>query len=133
MKTGSRRVAAFALSFALIATGCLADTAEIATITAEDLHTRLTANEAKPLVVDVREPAEFEEIHIDGALLAPLASVAKHLENVDKHREIVLVCRSGRRSAQAYRTLTTLGFTSMKNMEGGMLAWEKAGYPVVKK
>lgn len=105
----------------------------VSTITAEALRARLAETNEKPLLVDVREPSEFDAARIEGALLAPLATVEKSLESTDRGREIVLVCRSGRRSAKAYETLARRGFTSMKNLEGGMLAWEERGYPVVKK
>lgn len=110
-----------------------AATSKIATMTAGELQKRLTAKDAKPLVVDVREKAEYDAVHIDGVLLAPLGNVVADLEKIDRSREIVLVCRSGRRSAKAYEALAAKGFTSLHNLEGGMIAWEKAGLPVVKK
>ena len=90
----------------------------IQTISAETLHERLKGDGEKPMVVDVREPSEFEAGHIDGALLAPLAHVEDHLNEVPKGREIVLVCHSGRRSALAYARLAERGFTALRNMEG---------------
>jgi rhodanese-related sulfurtransferase len=103
-----------------------------ARITADALHQRLKVQGEKPLVVDVREPHEFEAVRIDGARLAPLGSVAASLEDVDKNREIVLVCRTDNRSGQAQRLLAARGYTRLQNMEGGMVAWEKRGLPVVK-
>lgn len=105
----------------------------VATISPESLNAKLRAKGMKPLVVDVREVEEFDAGHIAEAMLAPLATVEKGVASVPKDREIVLVCRSGRRSAAAYRRLNELGFTRLLNMEGGMLAWEKLGYPVEKK
>ena len=127
----------FALAAALIACGTGADDAatadpKTATITAEALHQRLQANDAKPLVVDVREPHEFTAGHIDGAQLAPLGGVVRDLGSVEKDREIVLVCRSGNRSGKAQKLLAERGYTSLRNMEGGMLAWEKRGHPVAR-
>lgn len=124
-----RLLAVFVLG--LLAVSACAD--EIATITAEALHQKLEAKAEQPLVVDVREPAEFEASHIDGALLAPLATVEENLAQIPKDREIVLVCRSGRRSGLAYQRLAARGYTRLWNMTGGMIAWEKLGYPVVKK
>ena len=125
-----RLLAVFVLG--LLAVSACAD--EIATITAEALHKNLEAkSDHPPLVVDVREPAEFEASHIDGALLAPLATVEENLAQIPKDREIVLVCRSGRRSGLAYQRLAARGYTRLWNMTGGMIAWEKLGYPVVKK
>ena len=116
-------------SFLLLAVAARAD--DVRAITAESLHARLAAKKAKPLVVDVREPGEFEEGHIANARLAPLAHVVEQLASVPKDHEIVLVCRSGRRSANAYRALAEQGYTRLWNVEGGMLAWEKLGYAVV--
>jgi rhodanese-related sulfurtransferase len=101
------------------------------TTNAQALHARLQSKE-KPLVVDVREPSEFQEGHIQGAKLAPLGSVEKGLAGISRDREIVLVCRSGRRSGKAQELLAARGYTNLQNMEGGMLAWEQNGYPVVK-
>jgi sulfur-carrier protein adenylyltransferase/sulfurtransferase len=103
-----------------------------ARITADALHQRLKEQGEKPLVVDVREPHEFEAVRIDGARLAPLGSVAASLEDVDKNREIVLVCRTDNRSGKAQRLLADRGYTRLQNMEGGMVAWEKRDLPVVK-
>ena len=103
-----------------------------AKITAEALHERLQSQDEKPLVIDVREPHEFEAMRIDGARLAPLGSVVADLEDVDKDREIVLVCRTDNRSGKAQKLLAARGYTRLQNMEGGMVAWAKRGFPVVK-
>ena len=130
-------VAAVAFSLAL-GTHCAADDQkaaepQVATISAEALLARLQSSENKPLVVDVREQSEFDEVHIQEAMLAPLGSVTQGVADVPKDREIVLVCRSGRRSAKAYEVLAATGYTRLSHLEGGMLAWEKAGNPVVRK
>jgi rhodanese-related sulfurtransferase len=102
------------------------------TITAEALQARLQSSAPKPLVIDVREPSEFEEGHIADAQLKPLGTIPGGIGDVPKEQEIVLVCRSGRRSAQAQKLLEERGYTNLLNMEGGMIAWAKAGLPVVK-
>jgi sulfur-carrier protein adenylyltransferase/sulfurtransferase len=84
-------------------------------------------------IVDVREPHEFtgELGHIGGAELVPLASVeALAAKSWRKDDEIVLVCRSGGRSARAAASLAALGFRRVMNMLGGMLAWNEARLPV---
>lgn len=106
--------------------------AKIATMSVTELHERLQAPGAKPLVVDVREQNEYDEIHIDGVRLAPLGSVEAELADVPKDREILLICRSGNRSGQAAERLAAKGYTNLTNVEGGMLAWEANGYPAVK-
>lgn len=94
------------------------------------LHQRLQAGDPKPLVVDVREPAEFAAGHIAEAQLVPLGTVEEGLANVPKDKEIILVCRSGNRSGQAQARLAQRGYTNLTNVEGGMLAWERAQLPV---
>jgi len=125
-----RKLAVFA--FALIACSALAAD-EVSLMTAETLRARLAAADGKPLVVDVREVEEFAAGHIAEAQLAPLGNVEESLADIAKDREIVLVCRSGRRSGIAAERLAAKGFTRLWNMEGGMIAWEKLGYPVEKK
>jgi rhodanese-related sulfurtransferase len=102
------------------------------TISAEELNRRLQASGEAPLLVDVREPDEFEEGHIAGAVLAPLADVEQKLNGVPKDREIILVCRSGRRSGIAAERLAARGYTDLTNMQGGMLAWEELEYPTLR-
>jgi rhodanese-related sulfurtransferase len=79
-------------------------------------------------VVDVREPAEFvgELGHAPGAEVVPLATVEGAARTWDKEQEIVLVCRSGVRSARAANLLALLGFRRPMNMIGGMIAWNEA-------
>lgn len=83
-------------------------------------------------MVDVREPHEFtgELGHIAGAELCPLGTVAARAEGWARDQEIVVICRSGARSARAARELVNLGFSRVMNLRGGMLAWNQAGLPV---
>lgn len=93
---------------------------------------QLAAHEGAIRVIDVREPEEFtgELGRVRGALLAPLATVDAAAASWPKDEAIVLVCRSGRRSAQAAEGLARAGFAQPMNMVGGMLAWNEAGLPV---
>jgi glyoxylase-like metal-dependent hydrolase (beta-lactamase superfamily II)/rhodanese-related sulfurtransferase len=86
----------------------------------------------KIALVDVREPAEFtgELGHVPGASLVPLATLADAAATWDRDREIVLVCRSGGRSARAATELANRGFRNLYNLRGGMLAWNEARLPV---
>lgn len=87
-----------------------------------------------PLIVDVREPEEFvgELGHIEGALLVPLDSLQRRLPKLAGYvgRALVVVCRSGARSASACAMLRQAGFAQVSNLSGGMLAWRDAGLPV---
>jgi rhodanese-related sulfurtransferase len=95
-------------------------------ITVEQLKARMDAGEQLNLV-DVREPNEYQEFNI-GAKLVPLGKIqsmqADELDDL-KDEEVILHCRSGKRSATAAMFLETMGFTNTVNVEGGMLAWQE--------
>ena len=84
-----------------------------------------------PLVVDVRQPDEYRQVHIAGSKLIPLGELRKHIKDLPQGREIICVCASGNRSSSAARTLAKEGFTVF-DMQGGMLAWRHAKLPVQK-
>lgn len=90
------------------------------------------AHRAEVELVDVREPGEFhgELGHVAGARLVPLGGLADAAASWDVDREIVLVCRSGGRSAKAASVLAKQGFRHLHNLRGGMLAWNQARLPV---
>ncbi len=81
-------------------------------------------------VIDVRELEEYQAGHIPGALLIPLGELPNRLNDLPRNAEVILVCRSGNRSKQAYDFLRTQGFTNIHNMLGGMKAWVAAGYEI---
>lgn len=85
------------------------------------------------LVIDVREPNEYAESHTPGTTLIPLGQLESRLPELRAHQNqpVVLFCRSGQRSARAQEILAKAGFTKAVNMEGGLIAWSKAGLPVV--
>lgn len=75
------------------------------------------------LLVDVRELAEWREGRISGALHAPLSEFGEVMQRSLAGREVVVYCRSGRRSAQAVKKLIRMGHRGVWNMEGGLEAW----------
>jgi rhodanese-related sulfurtransferase len=81
-------------------------------------------------LVDVREPVEHTEDHIDGAQLIPLGQLEKRIGEIDRNTPVVVMCRSGKRGSEALRKLEGLGFSDVRNLEGGILAWKEAGHPV---
>ena len=93
-------------------------------ITTDELKQRL-ANGEKPFVIDVREPHEYQEFNI-GALNIPLGSLPQRLEEMEDHKndEIIVHCRSGARSANAKAFMQQQGFSNVRNLLGGMLAWQ---------
>jgi sulfur-carrier protein adenylyltransferase/sulfurtransferase len=76
-----------------------------------------------PVIVDVREPGEFEICRIPGAILIPLMQLPTRLGELDKNQEIVLQCKVGGRSAMATALLRAAGFAKARNLKGGILAW----------
>jgi phage shock protein E len=84
-----------------------------------------------PLVLDVRQPNEFQQGHIAGAKLIPLNDLHRRMKELPQGREIVCVCASGNRSRSAAKTLAKNGYTVF-DMHGGMLAWRHAKLPVQK-
>lgn len=99
-------------------------------ISAQDVKTRM-AEAQPPLVIDVRQPGEYRDGHIQGAQLIPLDQLAGKLNTLPRDRQIICVCRSGARSGNATRQLKSAGFDTL-NMNGGMMAWQRAGLPVSK-
>ena len=88
-------------------------------------------SQTEVVVVDVREDWEFNSGHIPDAVLIPVAEIADRVDEIPTDVPVVLVCRSGNRSSQAYRYLKQQGFENIHNMLGGMLDWSESGYEVV--
>ena len=100
-------------------------------ITAEDLLKRLEQGDDLQLI-DVREAEELEETgFIPGALHIPMYEVEAKLDSIDLKKEMIVICRSGRRSQSVCYLLYTHGHQHVKNMYGGMKGWngERAVFP----
>jgi rhodanese-related sulfurtransferase len=82
-------------------------------------------------ILDVRQPEEWNEFHVPDSTLIPLAELASRVGELPKDQEIVVVCRSGNRSAQGRDILLEAGFTQVTSMAGGLTQWRAAGYPTV--
>ncbi|MHA8052586.1 rhodanese-like domain-containing protein [Aquirufa sp. Wall-65K1] len=97
-------------------------------ITIEELKERMDKNESL-YIIDVREEHEFDEFNI-GAQLIPLGELPERLDEIeaDKDAEIIVHCRSGARSGRAKEYLSSEGYSNVRNLIGGMLAWQAAGY-----
>lgn len=95
-------------------------------ITVQELKERMDKGEAIHLI-DVREPYEHEEFNI-GGLLCPLGDVMRAIEDMSEHKaeEIVVYCRSGRRSDTAKQIMQQAGYQNVRNLLGGMLDWQEA-------
>lgn len=82
-------------------------------------------------ILDVREPSEWVQGHIPGATLIPLGDLSNRTNEFPRDQEIVVVCRSGNRSAQGRDLLLKAGFTQVTSMAGGMNQWISEGYAIV--
>ncbi len=83
------------------------------------------------ILVDVREQNEWDAGHAAEAIHVPLAAIAAQAEALRSHDRIVVICRSGRRSATVVDQLRSLGIEAI-NLSGGLLAWQESGQGVVR-
>jgi len=101
-------------------------------ITPTDLKRRLDSGE-DIFLLDVREPVEWQICRLDGAVLIPMNTIPARMHELDSAREIVVYCRSGKRSAQITAFLKAAGFRKVKNLQGGILQWSDEVDPTVPK
>ncbi len=95
-------------------------------ITVQELKKRLDAGENSFVLIDVREPYEHNEFNIGGQLV-PVGSVMGTIPELSAHKdeEVIVYCRSGNRSGMAKQLMVASGFSNVKNLLGGMLAWRE--------
>jgi len=95
-------------------------------ITVQELRQKLESGE-KFVFIDVRERWEYDEFNL-GARLMPLGELMNRIWELEDHKndEIVLYCRSGNRSGMAQSLMQAQGFTNVRNLSGGLLAWQNA-------
>jgi len=85
----------------------------------------------KPLLLDVREPWEFEKARIAGAQLVPMREIAQRLDEISPARPIVAICHHGGRSLQVAMFLEKNGYKNVHNLAGGVDGWSKTVDPSV--
>jgi rhodanese-related sulfurtransferase len=106
--------------------------AQLGTVIPEEASSELDAGTA--VLIDVREPTEWEH-HVAGALQVPRGLLEfaadpaspRHLAGLEPSARIIVMCRSGARSALAGATLKNMGFGDVRNLVGGFTAWTAAG------
>jgi rhodanese-related sulfurtransferase len=86
---------------------------------------------SKPLLLDVREPWEYQTARIEGSKLVPMGEVAARLDELDQDREVVAICHHGGRSMQVAMYLEKNGFPKVHNLAGGVDAWSRNVDPSV--
>lgn len=92
-------------------------------ITPEEVE-RLIEEKKDIQLIDVREIEEYEEGHIEGVTLIPLSEFDMRKNEIDRDKEMVFICRSGNRSGRVCEYLSSLGYSKMYNMVGGMMNWK---------
>jgi sulfur-carrier protein adenylyltransferase/sulfurtransferase len=88
---------------------------------------------ANPVIIDVREPSEFQIARLEGTTLIPLGEIPQRFQEIPRDQEVVLHCKMGVRSRQAVDFLKQQGFTRVKNLAGGITAWSEQIDPNVPK
>ena len=86
--------------------------------------------DAGALLLDVRNPNEWKAGHAEGAAWIPMGELAERQEELPTDREIVVICKTGGRSAQVAKALLAAGYGAV-NVAGGSEAWRSAGMPIV--
>ncbi|MGB8782187.1 MAG: rhodanese-like domain-containing protein [Terriglobales bacterium] len=97
------------------------------TLTVSELRNRSSAT---ALLVDVRSVSEFASGHIPGAVNIPMDQIEARLDDLDRHRAVVLICQSGKRAGITARLLEPCQ-RQISVLEGGTKAWSEAGFPIV--
>ena len=90
-----------------------------------ELAAHLAAAGEAPLLLDVREPWEFDICHIDGSRLIPMGQLHARLHELDRNRETVVICHHGIRSRLMAAQLERAGFNHVINLDGGVEAWAR--------
>jgi rhodanese-related sulfurtransferase len=128
-----KTLAAVLAAGALLVAACGgSDTAVIETVPADEAADILTEPPTGLVTLDVRTPEEFGEARIGGAsnLDFYAADFADRLAGLDKSLPYLVYCRTGNRSGQALDMMRDLGFEQVYNLDGGIVSWNEAGFPV---
>ncbi|SFL73983.1 Rhodanese-related sulfurtransferase [Paenibacillus sp. 1_12] len=99
-------------------------------ISSQELQDIVSDTSSPIIIIDVREPEEYEAGHIDGLPLIPMGEIADLMDRLDPSKEYVFVCRSGRRSYEVAKFFGNNGFERVHNHLGGMLNWEQQGHDI---
>jgi rhodanese-related sulfurtransferase len=108
----------------------LAAEAPVPVVTQDAFLAAIKANAQAIFVLDVRTPDEFAAGYVPGAVNIPHDQLASRISEVPKDREVVVYCRSGRRSEMAGQVLSERGYTKLEHLQGDMIGWQAAERPV---
>ena len=104
-------------------TGCGAGASDPAVDVSVGEALRLWQNK-EAILIDVRTPAEYRDGHIPGVANIPLDELEKRIGEIPKDKKVVLICRTGNRSAQGTKLLRSKGFSNVYNSTSGMTSWK---------
>ncbi len=94
-------------------------------LSATELHTYLQATDNQPLLLDVREPWEYEKCNLENSQLIPMRQIPSILNELDPDQEIIVICHHGIRSRSVAAYLVSNAFNNVTNLTGGIDAWAK--------
>ncbi len=100
-------------------------------ITPKEAYILLNEPEPGILLIDVRTPEEYNEYHIEGAILINVKdkNFEEKISKLDKSKKYIVYCRSGVRSLNACSIMENMGFNEIYNIDGGIMQWKKEGIP----
>lgn len=115
----------------LLLTACSGSSAKINNLNADSFVSEI--KNSAVVVLDVRTAGEFAAGHIENAINIDVEGMNfdSEIANLDKTKEYAVYCHSGRRSGIATEKMAKAGFTKLSNLEGGIISWQAAGYPLV--
>jgi rhodanese-related sulfurtransferase len=94
-------------------------------LTPDECKVHLEQAESRPMLLDVREPWEYQIVHLEGSQLVPMRKVPEMVAAMDPHQEIIVICHHGIRSRQVALFLEHQGFSNVVNLSGGLDAWAR--------
>ncbi|HUT40228.1 MAG TPA: rhodanese-like domain-containing protein [Gammaproteobacteria bacterium] len=94
-------------------------------MTPDECKAYLESAPTRPLLLDVREPWEYNIVHLEDSVLMPMRQVPVEADSLDAEREIIVICHHGIRSRQVALFLKARGFSNVINLSGGMDAWAR--------
>jgi rhodanese-related sulfurtransferase len=94
-------------------------------LTPDECKAYLEQADTRPMLLDVREPWEYQIVHLEGSQLVPMRKVPETVAAMDPHQEIIVICHHGIRSRQVALFLEHQGFSNVVNLSGGLDAWAR--------
>ncbi len=97
---------------------------QVRNVRVEEIRKRIETTGSDFALIDVREPKEYAQSHLPGAILMPLSQLPFMFDKIPTDKTVTVYCRSGKRSASAAALLSSYGIQDIENMEGGIMAWD---------